>query len=88
MQEWQVSTIHIWRIPSNTPAEIYLITEDQKAFYTLFWSTQSFLTNPPSIFVEGNYEKFKTVNFSLMSSLYLIFAQIQQNNVIMYMNRA
>ncbi|CAO3695967.1 unnamed protein product [Umbelopsis ramanniana] len=35
------------------------MTEEQKAFYTLFWSTQSFLTNPPSIFAEANYEKFK-----------------------------
>ncbi|KAH8557016.1 THO complex subunit 1 transcription elongation factor-domain-containing protein [Umbelopsis sp. PMI_123] len=35
------------------------MTEEQKAFYTLFWSTQGFLTNPPSIFADGNYEKFK-----------------------------
>ncbi|KAI9286428.1 THO complex subunit 1 transcription elongation factor-domain-containing protein [Umbelopsis sp. AD052] len=35
------------------------MTEEQKAFYTLFWSTQSYLTNPPSIFADQNYEKFK-----------------------------
>ncbi|KAM3589765.1 hypothetical protein VKS41_000618 [Umbelopsis sp. WA50703] len=35
------------------------LTDDQKIFYTLFWSTQSFLTNPPSIFADGNFEKFQ-----------------------------
>lgn len=44
-----------------TRTKVWLLTEEQKAFYTLFWSTQSFLTNPPSIFAEANYEKFKEV---------------------------
>ncbi|KAG2185829.1 hypothetical protein INT43_002266 [Umbelopsis isabellina] len=35
------------------------LTDEQKTFYTLFWSTQSFLTNPPSIFADDNFQKFQ-----------------------------
>ena len=34
-------------------------TDDQKAFYKLFWSTRVYFSNPPTIFADENFEKLQ-----------------------------
>ncbi|KAI8989436.1 THO complex subunit 1 transcription elongation factor-domain-containing protein [Pilobolus umbonatus] len=35
------------------------MTDDQKSFYKLFWSTRKYFSNPPTVFLENNFEKLQ-----------------------------
>ncbi|KAI8375418.1 THO complex subunit 1 transcription elongation factor-domain-containing protein [Choanephora cucurbitarum] len=35
------------------------LTEDQKTFYKIFWSTRVYFSNPPSIFAQDNFTKLQ-----------------------------